>query len=92
MSGLITIQKRGVGSTKKAAKCSVPFQYVSDTLAVGTGRINVYVTPAKTEKMSRFEKALRKYEYSRALDCVLVYEVAFKTPAVVVTLFDELIR
>ncbi|KAK7586226.1 hypothetical protein V9T40_004102 [Parthenolecanium corni] len=91
VSGLITIQKRGVGSTKKAAKCSVPFQYVSDTLAVGTGRINVYVTPVKTEKMSRFEKALRKYEYSRALDCVLVYEVAFKTPAVVVTLFDELI-
>lgn len=92
MSGLITIQKRGEETAKKPVKRAVPFRYVSDTLAVGSGRINVYVTPLKRDKLAKFEFALRKFEYSKALDCVMVQQVAFKTPAVAVTLFDELIR
>jgi hypothetical protein len=48
--------------------------------------------PLKKDKLAKYDQALRKFQYKKALDCVMTNQIAFKMPAVVVTVFDELIR
>lgn len=92
MSGLITIQKQGESVSEEPEKKKIPFKYFSDTSVKSSNSIDTYVLPLKKDKLAKFEFALRKFQYSKALDCVMIQHIAFKMPEVVVTLFDELIR
>lgn len=91
MSGLVTIQKCGK-SVEELTKKRVPFRYVSDTPAKGNDVVDTVVIPLKKDKLAKYDQALRKFQYSKALDCVMTNQMAFKMPAAVVTVFDELIR
>lgn len=91
VSGLITIQKRNE-PVDEPLKKRVPFRFVGDTSTKGSSVIDTYIPPLKKSKLAKYEQALRKFQYSKALDCVMINEIAFKWPNVVVTLFDELIR
>lgn len=91
VSGLVTIQKSSKPMEEPRGK-RVPFRYVSDTLAKGNDTIDTVVIPLKKDKLAKYDQALRKFQYSKALDCVMTNPIAFKMPAVVVTVFDELIR
>lgn len=87
----MTIQKRGEQSEVKQKK-SISYKYVGDTSTKDSYLIDTVVQPLRKDKLTTFEFALRKFQYAKALDCVMTTPVAFKTPAVVITLFDELIR
>lgn len=91
VSGLITIQKRDE-PIKTSTKKPVSYKYVGDTSTKDSNLVDQVVTPARKDKLSKFEFALRRFQYAKALDCVMIAPIAFKTPAIVVTLFDELIR
>lgn len=91
VNGLVTIQKRSE-PVDEPAKKRVPFKYVSDTSAKVSSVIDTHVLPIKKDVMAKHEQALRKFQYSKALDCVMINQIAFKWPHVVVTVFDELIR
>lgn len=54
--------------------------------------INITVPIMQPDQMSKFDTALRKFNYSQALDLVLVHAVSFKKPHVTVYVFDELSR
>lgn len=54
--------------------------------------IDMTVPIMHPDQMSKFDNALRKFNYSQALDLVLVHAVAFKKPHVTVYVFDELSR
>ncbi len=91
VSGLITIQKQK-DPARAPQKKKVSFKYVSDTSTKPNDLVDTYVLPLKSDKLSKYEFALRKFQYSKALDVVMAQPIPFKTPAVVVTVFDELIR
>lgn len=54
--------------------------------------VDLAVPIMKPDQMSKFDTALRKFNYSQALDLVLVHDVAFKKPHITVYVFDELSR
>ncbi|KAE9532124.1 hypothetical protein AGLY_010326 [Aphis glycines] len=54
--------------------------------------IDMTVPIMQPDQMSKFDSALRKFNYSQALDLVLVHAVAFKKPHITVYVFDELCR
>lgn len=54
--------------------------------------IDMSVPLMQPEQMTKFDNALRKFNYSQALDLVLVHAVAFKKPHITVYVFDELCR
>ncbi|XP_050523764.1 U3 small nucleolar RNA-associated protein 15 homolog [Daktulosphaira vitifoliae] len=54
--------------------------------------INMTVPVMQPDQMAKFDIALRKFNYSQALDLVLIHAIAFKKPHVTVFVFDELCR
>lgn len=54
--------------------------------------INMTVPIMQPDQMSKFDNALKKFNYSQALDLVLVHAISFKKPHVTVYVFDELCR
>ncbi|XP_065205586.1 U3 small nucleolar RNA-associated protein 15 homolog [Planococcus citri] len=91
VSGLITIQKRGEQAIVPQKK-PVSYRYIGDTSTKDSNLIDTVVTMKGKDKLPKYESSLRKFEYKRALDHVMVSSVAYKTPATVIALFDELIR
>lgn len=54
--------------------------------------VDLTVPIMQPDQMSKFDTALRKFNYRQALDLVLVHAVAFKKPHITVFVFDELAR
>ncbi|XP_034938948.1 U3 small nucleolar RNA-associated protein 15 homolog [Chelonus insularis] len=54
--------------------------------------IDVVVPSEKKELMSKYDACLRKFQYSKALDCVMVTYVVNKLPHVTVAVLQELTR
>jgi len=89
VDGIVNITKRDT-SVKHNTE-SKKRQAMAAVIARSDG-IDISVPIMLPDQMSRFDNALRKFNYSQALDLVLVHAVAFKKPHVTVYVFDELCR
>jgi hypothetical protein len=78
-----TAMKHNIENKKRQARASA---------IVYSDGIDLSVPIMQPDQMSKFDNALRKFNYKQALDSVLVHAVAFKKPHVTVYVFDELCR
>ncbi|KAJ1526723.1 hypothetical protein ONE63_008303 [Megalurothrips usitatus] len=91
VDGLVSVSRR---ETKvlpsKRERQKVSYKYVSDQ--VGFPTADVVVSDTARETMSKSDNFLRKFQYSRALDSVLLPYVISKNPHVTVAVLQELMR
>ncbi|XP_011298736.1 U3 small nucleolar RNA-associated protein 15 homolog [Fopius arisanus] len=92
VDGLISVRRReddtknGINGKKK----KMSFRRAGQNLRSST--VDVIVPDERKETMSKHDACLRKFQYSKALDCVMVNYIVNKTPHVTVALLQELIR
>lgn len=89
VDGLISVKRREE-DTKDVIKPKRKVSYAGENLNVRS--IDVVVQQEVKEIMSKHDTCLRKFQYSKALDCVMMSYVVNKTPHVTVALTQELIR
>lgn len=89
MDGIVNITKRDT-SVKYNTENKV--RQARAAAIVQSDNIDMSIPIMRPDQMSKFDNALRKFNYSQALDIVLVHAVAFKKPHVTVYVFDELCR
>ncbi|KYM93435.1 U3 small nucleolar RNA-associated protein 15 like protein [Cyphomyrmex costatus] len=91
VDGMISVRRReeDVKAVIKPKK-KVSYRHAGENLHVQS--IDVVVHQDVKEIMSKHDVCLRKFQYSKALDCVMVNYVVNKTPHVTVALTQELIR
>lgn len=89
VDGLISVKRREE-DTKDVVKPKRKISYAGENLHVRS--IDVVVQQEVKEIMSKHDTCLRKFQYSKALDSVMMSYVVNKTPHVTVALTQELIR
>lgn len=91
VDGLVSINRREEQEEKdsKPTKKVASYQFISNTYKP---TIDTIVTEVKYDKESKVDRHLRKFEYSRALDSVLLPYIANKSPQITISLIQELIR
>ena len=91
VDGLVSISRRedDLKPTKQERR-KVSYRYIPNEFHPKS--IDTVVHEEKRDLTSKYDASLRKFEYSKALDRVLMPFVANKTPQVTVGLFQELIR
>jgi len=91
VDGLVSITRREEETrpTKQERK-KVSYRYAPDGFQ--TSSVDLIIPEEKKEVMSKHDTCLRKFQYSKAVDCVIMPYVANKKPAVTVGVFQELIR
>ena len=91
VDGLISVRRREeeVKNEKPRRK---KISYRRSGRNLHTPQVDVVVHEEMKEIMSRHDTCLRKFEYSKALDCVMTSYVVNKSPHVTVALMQELIR
>jgi U3 small nucleolar RNA-associated protein 15 len=88
VDGLVVINRRGQKEKKSEEKES-SFKH---TINLCQSTIDMVVPQYVHDKETKYDKCLRKFEYSKALNCVLVNYIANRTPQVTVSVIQELIR
>ncbi|CAH0553661.1 unnamed protein product [Brassicogethes aeneus] len=89
VDGLVSISRREEEPLdKKTEKKISSYRYASQTHT----NVDTIISEVHHEKQAKYDNHLRKFEYSKALDCVLLRYVANKTPQVTVSLMQELLR
>lgn len=91
VDGLISVRRREeeVKNEKPRRK---KISYRRSGRNLHTSQVDVVVHEEMKETMSRHDACLRKFEYSKALDCVMTSYVVNKAPHVTVALMQELVR
>ncbi|PSN49805.1 U3 small nucleolar RNA-associated protein 15 [Blattella germanica] len=91
VDGLVSVSRREdeVKLSKQERK-KVSYRYTPNEFQQST--VDIAVPEDKKELISKHDVCLRKFQYSRALDHVLIPYITNKTPAVTVGLFQELLR
>lgn len=90
VDGLVAISRRQEEEqAKKPDKNLISFQHITN---LHQPTIDAIIPQHKQEKETKYDKCLRKFEYSKALDYVLLPYVANKTPQVTVSVMQELIK
>lgn len=91
VDGLISVKRReeDVKDVKIKHK-KMSYRHAGGNLHVPS--VNVVVQQEVKEVMSKHDTCLRKFQYSKALDCVMTNYVVNKTPHITVALMQELIR
>ncbi|XP_017877028.1 U3 small nucleolar RNA-associated protein 15 homolog [Ceratina calcarata] len=91
VDGLISVKRREENvKNEKPQRKKVSYRHSGKNLH--TPQVNIVVHREMKEIMSKHDTCLRKFEYSKALDCVMMNYVVNKTPHVTVALMQELIR
>jgi len=92
VDGMISVKRReeDVKEVVKPKRKRVSYRHAGENLYVQS--VDTVVQQEMKEIMSKHDTCLRKFEYSKALDCVMMSYVANKTPQVTVALIQELIR
>lgn len=91
VDGLISVKRREENAKDVVKpKRKVSYRHAGENLHVRS--IDVVVQQEVKEIMSKHDACLRKFQYSKALDCVMMNYVVNKTPHVTVALTQELIR
>lgn len=91
VDGLVSISRREdeIRPTKQERK-KVSYRYAPDGFQATS--VDTIIPEEKKELMSKHDACLRRFQYSKAVDCVLMPYITNKKPAVTVCLFQELIR
>lgn len=91
VDGLVSISRREEDDEKekKPQKKIKSFRNVSN---ITFGHVDNIIQEEKHEKETKYDHHLRKFEYSKALDSVLLPYVANKNPHITVSVMQELIR
>lgn len=91
VDGLISVRRREEDVTnEKPQHKKVSYRHSGKNLH--TPQVDVVVHEELKETMSKHDAHLRKFQYSKALDCVMMSYVVNKTPHVTVALMQELVR
>lgn len=91
VDGLISVKRREEDAKDVVKpKRKVSYRHAGENLHVRS--VDVVVQQEVKEIMSKHDACLRKFQYSKALDCVMMNYVVNKTPHVTVALTQELIR
>ncbi|XP_011688493.1 PREDICTED: U3 small nucleolar RNA-associated protein 15 homolog [Wasmannia auropunctata] len=92
VDGMISVKRReeDVKDVIKPRRKRMSYRHAGENLHVRS--IDVVVHQDVKEIMSKHDACLRKFQYSKALDCVMMSYVVNKTPHVTVALTQELIR
>lgn len=91
VDGLVSISRREEETrpTKQERK-KVSYRYAPDGFQATS--VDTVVHEEKINLISKHDVCLRKFQYSKAVDCVLMSYITSKKPAVTVGVFQELIR
>lgn len=91
VDGLISVKRREEDAKDVVKpKRKVSYRHAGENLHVRS--VDVVMQQEVKEIMSKHDACLRKFQYSKALDCVMMNYVVNKTPYVTVALTQELIR
>ncbi|XP_076276846.1 U3 small nucleolar RNA-associated protein 15 homolog [Lasioglossum baleicum] len=91
VDGLISVRRREEDmKTEKPQRKKVSYRHSGKNLH--TPHVDMVINEDMKEIMSKHDTYLRKFEYSKALDCVMMSYVVNKAPHVTVALMQELIR
>lgn len=91
VDGLISVRRREEEvHNVKPQKKKVSYRNAAQNLHAAS--VDVVVQQEVKQIMAKHDACLRKFQYSKALDCVMMSYVVNKTPHVTVTLMQELIR
>ncbi|XP_031838251.1 U3 small nucleolar RNA-associated protein 15 homolog [Nomia melanderi] len=91
VDGLISVKRREEDvKNEKPLHKKVSYRHSGKNLH--TPQIDMVVSEDMKEIMSKHDTYLRKFQYSKALDCVMMSYVVNKAPHVTVALMQELIR
>nr|XP_023025430.1 U3 small nucleolar RNA-associated protein 15 homolog [Leptinotarsa decemlineata] len=89
VDGMVSVSRREEKEVKKPQKKMASYQYVSNTHPVS---VDTIVADQTNDIETKYDHHLRKFEFSKALDSVLLPYVATKNPQITVSLMQELIR
>jgi len=91
VDGLVSISWREEERrpTKQERK-KVSYRYAPDGFQATS--VDTLVSEEKMALISKHDVCLRKFQYSKAVDCVLMPYITNKKPAITVGVFQELIR
>lgn len=89
VDGLVSISRREDEGEKKTEKKVSAYQFASHS---HSATIDTIVPELKHDTEAKYDHHLRKFEYSKALKCVLAPYVVNKNPHVTVSVLQELIR
>lgn len=89
VDGLVSVCRREETDKEVGKKKISSFRYSAASYPISVDSV---VSELKHEKETKYDRHLRKFEYSKALDAVLLPYVATKHPEVTVSLIQELIR
>lgn len=89
VDGLVSVRRMSEEPKPAKTEKKVLYKYSSYTHHVSADEI---VPEQKTEKQTKHDYCLRKFQYSKALDVVLLPYVVNKTPEVTVSVMHELMR
>ncbi|KAL1117538.1 hypothetical protein AAG570_003854 [Ranatra chinensis] len=95
VDGLISVSRReeDKSTTNAKKKKAVEYKYMGDKYTPpAASSVDSTVPLEHKPAMSKHDACLRKFQYSKALDCVLATYVINKVPNVTVALLQELIR
>lgn len=91
VDGLISIRRReDDAKEEKPRRKKVSYRYAGENLH--STNIDTFVHEVTKEVMGKHDVCLRKFQYTKALDSVMMNYVVNKTPHVTVALFQELVR
>lgn len=90
VDGLVSISRREMTENSKTDTKKVNFKFAS--LAASLQKVDVIVPEEKPEKEAKHEHFLRKFQFSKALDSVLLPYVSNKHPETTVLVMQELLR
>lgn len=91
VDGLISVRRREEDvKNEKPLHKKVSYRHSGKNLH--TPHVDMVVNEDLKEIMSKHDTYLRKFQYSKALDCVMMSYVVNKAPHVTVALIQELIR
>lgn len=96
VDGIVSVKRREIENNeneevKPKKKNRGSYRYFSDKFTP-VQNVDVVIKKDSKQLQSRYDKCLRKFQYSKSLDSVLAPYVINKTPHVTVTLLQELIR
>lgn len=93
VDGLVSISRRedreDIKSSKEITKRRISFQHKINT---HHPMVDTIVSQYTKEAESKYDKCLRKFEYTKALNSVLLPYVVNKNPQITVTVMQELIK
>lgn len=88
VDGLVSIRRREEPAEVVKPERKFTYRHVSHTAA----SVNTVVPEKIRETCAKYDTCLRKFEYRKALDCVLVSFVISKYPQETVSIFQELMK